>query len=199
MRTIRIWRQLVVAAIATLAFIPVSMTSPARAAGGQIQSCAGLQNAMSKSAHPIGALAQFVDHGCQPPAPPPFNAPSACGNWETPPLPAWCFPPSPPVAVGGANYDSYPIGLGTAQTFTVTNQSTSSFDVMAVVVGGPDASNFALTSDRCTGTNLAGGASCDLTVVFTATAARSFSATLAVSTDAVQGLVYSELSGHGPV
>lgn len=107
--------------------------------------------------------------------------------------------PQLPVSVGGAaNYDSYPIGTGTSHAFTVTNQTASSFDVTAVAVGGPDASDFTLDADSCSGRTLAGGASCDLTVSFTPTAARAFSAVLAVSTT-VTGVVSSQLSGDGPV
>lgn len=158
----------------------------------------GLQNALDHSAKPV-VLRQFVDQGCQPPPPPPFTAPSTCANWESLPLPSWCYPPPLPVSIGGgANYDSYPIGAATSHAFTVTNQTTSSFDVTAVVVGGSDASDFTLTTDQCSGITLAGGASCGLTVSFAPTAARAFSAVLAVSTTAT-GVVYSQLSGDGPV
>jgi len=191
--------QVLLAVIVTAAVTVLSTAPAAEAAGGgESKSCAGLQNALGHSSNPV-VLLQFVDHGCQPPPPPPFTAPSACANWETPPLPSFCYPPPLPVSIGGgANYDSYPIGAATSHAFTVTNQATSSFDVTALVVGGPDASNFRVTTDQCSGTTLGSGSSCGLTVSFAPTAARAFSAILAVSTT-VTGVVYSQLSGDGPV
>lgn len=188
--------------LAAVAMSAATVLAPAPAAsaagGGHMQSCDALQNAISHAANAV-VLKQFVDHGCQPPPAPPFTAPSACANWEPPPTPAWCYPPPLPVSIGGgAGYDSYPVGATASRTFTVTNQTTASFDVTAVVIGGPDASDFTVTADQCSGITLAGGGSCGLTVSFAPSAARAFSAILAVSTTAT-GVVYSQLSGDGPV
>src|SRR6476646_6990302 len=149
----------------------VGMSPAAAGGGGQGQSCAQLSTAFGHSLNP-NVLKQFVDHGCQPPPPPPFNAPPTCA-FDEPPLPPACYPPPLPISIaGGANYDAYPLGVAASHGFTVTNQSGSSFDVTAVVIGGSDASNFRISTDQCSGSSLASGASCNLTVSFAPTAAR---------------------------
>lgn len=99
-------------------------------------------------------------------------------------------PPSasfPNVAVGGTS---------AASTFTVTNSGDQTSGALAVSVTGPNASEFLLGPNSCTGVALAGGASCSVAVRMAPTALGARSATLTVA-GTPGGSLSASLSGSG--
>jgi hypothetical protein len=93
-------------------------------------------------------------------------------------------PYAPPV-----DYGLVPPGDTATRTVTVANNGTAAFAPTGLTVGGTNASEFAVTTDGCTGTSVPAGGSCAFDVAFspaaigprTATATLTGNATLAVS------------------
>jgi hypothetical protein len=106
--------------------------------------------------------------------------------------------PAISVSPGSVAFGNQPLGVaGTAQTVTVTNTGTAALGSLAVSVGGTNATDFAETTS-C-GTNLAVGASCTVSIVFTPSAVASRSATLSVAGNAPNSPQTLSLSGTGTV
>lgn len=84
-----------------------------------------------------------------------------------------------------------PVNFGTqnkgsvkTQTVTVKNSGQLAFTVGAATIGGTDAAAFTVSGTGCVGTVLQPGKTCNLTVTFRPTAARSYSATVVLAGDA---------------
>ncbi len=84
------------------------------------------------------------------------------------------------------------------QIFTYSNTGPVPITVSTVALGGPAAANYAIASNACAGITLALGASCDLGVTFTPSAANNRVAVLSV-TDSAGGapVVTASLNGAG--
>jgi outer membrane protein assembly factor BamB len=81
-------------------------------------------------------------------------------------------------------------------TFTITNFGSSATSALSDALTGADQSQFHVTSDTCTGANLAGGSSCSVQVAFTPTLTGRRTANLVVSA-ATGGAAGATLSGTG--
>lgn len=101
------------------------------------------------------------------------------------------------ISPSNANFGTIAIGSSSAsQTFTVTNTGDEVSGTVVLTVGGAHASNFAITSNTCTGVALPGGATCTASVSFSPTASGSRVATL-VALASPGGSVSVALSGTG--
>jgi hypothetical protein len=81
----------------------------------------------------------------------------------TPPAAA----PSASLSISPTSHDFGPIIVGSSsssQTFTVTNAGPDPSGSLTSSLGGTDPSFYAISSDTCNGTSLAGGSSCTLDV-----------------------------------
>jgi hypothetical protein len=106
----------------------------------------------------------------------------------------------PALALAPAEQDFGAVLLGTAgpaQAFTLSNSGTDASLLGTVTLAGPDAAQFAIRSDGCSGVTLAPGASCTVTAAFSPTAVGSRTAMLqfpndagAARTAALRGLGY---------
>ncbi|HEX6542670.1 MAG TPA: N,N-dimethylformamidase beta subunit family domain-containing protein [Ktedonobacterales bacterium] len=86
-----------------------------------------------------------------------------------------------------------------AQMVTVTNTGTASLHITGVALTGPNAADFAVANNTCTGTSMVPGASCTVSVTFTPGAQGGRSATLSFSDDAPASPQTVALSGTGTV
>ncbi len=68
----------------------------------------------------------------------------------------------------------------TQQTLTVTNASQAAWNVGTLALGGADASEFAVSTDACSGKTLSPGGTCTVTVVFSPASAGSKNAAITV-------------------
>src|ERR1019366_8131903 len=74
----------------------------------------------------------------------------------------------PSLAPTSQDFGSEAVTYTTApKTFTWTNNSSFASQVTSAMIGGTNAADFSITSDKCSNTSVAGGASCLITVVFT--------------------------------
>lgn len=85
-----------------------------------------------------------------------------------------------------------------SQTVTVTNDGLSTIAVGSASTTGPNAGDFTLTSDTCSGTALAAGASCAVHVAFAPTAIGSRIASLTVPGGSTPAIVSLGGTGIGP-
>ncbi|ADB51778.1 choice-of-anchor D domain-containing protein [Conexibacter woesei] len=89
------------------------------------------------------------------------------------------------------------------QSFTVTNTASGAdagaltFPSGAATLSGPDAGQFAISADGCSGTTISPAAACSVTVAFAPTTTGAKSATLAVADDAPGGPRTVALAGAG--
>ncbi len=107
----------------------------------------------------------------------------------------------PGGTISPASYDFGPVALSqssTAQVFTVTNSGlvTLNIPASAAVINGTNAAVFAIQSDGCSGQTLAPSATCQISIVFSPTAAGSDSAQLSLSSNASSAMT-SALNGAG--
>ena len=78
-----------------------------------------------------------------------------------------------------------PIGtLGVTRSATILSVGTGPVQVGAIAISGPNAGDFLLSANPCTGTTLAPGASCPLGLLFIGTATGTRTAQLSVTSDA---------------
>jgi hypothetical protein len=84
-----------------------------------------------------------------------------------------------------------------AQAFTVTNVGTSALDIGSVTLSGPGTSQFAITSDGCTGEDVGPSSTCVVSVDFEPTSSGAKSASLSFSDDASGSPQSLALSGTG--
>jgi len=115
----------------------------------------------------------------RPPQPPPSPTPTPT------PTPRPVVKPAIIVAPNPVDFGSVPIGtLGVTQGATILSVGTGPVQVGAVAIGGPNAGDFLLSANPCTGTTLAPGASCALRVLFIGTATGTRTAQLSVASNA---------------
>jgi hypothetical protein len=104
------------------------------------------------------------------------------------------------------NMSPSPIKFGTTNrgttarsTISIKNSGTIAFTVGAATFTGPDAAAFTATGAGCIGTSLASGKTCSITVNFTPTQARAYSATLNVAGDStsIPSSVANQITGSG--
>jgi hypothetical protein len=95
-------------------------------------------------------------------------------------------------------FASQDVGTTSApQTITITDTGTAPLFFNAMVQGGVDPLDFGLSGDECVGTQIAPGASCTLTAVFTPTATGSRSATISVVDNAADSPQVLTFTGTG--
>jgi hypothetical protein len=85
----------------------------------------------------------------------------------------------------------------TAQTETVTNTGTGNLTISTVTVGGTNASDFAKSTDTCTGVTVTPNGACEVSVTFTPSATGSRSASLNFNDNASNSPQTVTLSGTG--
>jgi hypothetical protein len=96
-----------------------------------------------------------------------------------------------------ANFGNVLVGASSdAQTFTVLNSGGDATGALSVVIGGSAGTQFLVATDECSDVELAGAASCVITVTFDPTSAGIAAATLTV-TGTPGGTVVAALNGTG--
>lgn len=94
------------------------------------------------------------------------------------------------------SFGSQPVGsTSTSQTVRLQNSGGLPYGPLATSLGGPNASQFELTADTCTGTTLSPGAACTASVAFRPTSTGAKNASVTVSGPA--GSTSTSLSGQG--
>ena len=101
------------------------------------------------------------------------------------PTPTPVVKPAIIVAPNPVDFGSVPIGtLGVTGAATVLSVGTDPAQIGAIAISGPNAGDFLLSANPCTGTSLAPGASCALGLLFIGTATGIRTASLSVASDA---------------
>jgi hypothetical protein len=100
------------------------------------------------------------------------------------------------VAPSVHDYGAVAIGSTAARTFTVTNATGLRTGALAVSIAGADASQFATSTDSCTGAMLNESATCTVVVAFSPTGTGAKGATLAIA-GTPGGSVTASLLGTG--
>ncbi|WP_435104441.1 IPTL-CTERM sorting domain-containing protein [Arhodomonas sp. AD133] len=96
------------------------------------------------------------------------------------------------------DFGSVTVGRTSAPaTVTVANTGTAVADLDPVAVVGPQASQYAVVRDGCSGQTVAAGETCTVDVTFTPAAADTASAQLAVTSNAATSPDYVTLAGVG--
>jgi uncharacterized repeat protein (TIGR01451 family) len=88
-------------------------------------------------------------------------------------------------------------GTSGSQTVTLSNLGTGPLAVTSAVFGGPNAADFAKAADTCSGTVVAPGSNCTISVTFSPTTRGLRSASLQFSDDAADSPHSVALSGTG--
>jgi hypothetical protein len=107
----------------------------------------------------------------------------------------------PPAAVVTPSIDFGQQADGVAsepRVATLQNNGTPHLRPGAVALGGPDAAQFAIVSNTCSGARLAPAASCDVGVAFTPDGSAARNATLTIASNAAGGPHVVQLTGSGP-
>jgi len=95
------------------------------------------------------------------------------------------------------NFGSVTIGRNSsAETFTLTNETSSTVGSISISLAGIDPSDFTITNTTC-GSTLAGNTSCSITVVFNPQLTGTLTAKLKVSSNGVGSPQFSNLKGTG--
>jgi hypothetical protein len=94
------------------------------------------------------------------------------------------------VSTGGTtgklSFSSLLVGkTSAAKAVTLTNNGARALTVAPAALEGADASSFRISSDTCSSKQLAGTATCTISVVFAPTAARALSASLRIRSDSL--------------
>ncbi|MFZ0383144.1 MAG: choice-of-anchor D domain-containing protein [Solirubrobacteraceae bacterium] len=84
-----------------------------------------------------------------------------------------------------------------AQTVTVSSQGSAPLTVQPATLEGPDAGDFAIASDGCSGETVTPRSSCSISVTFTPKAVGQRTATLAIADNATPSTETAALSGDG--
>ncbi len=106
--------------------------------------------------------------------------------------------PTYTVTPSSTNFGSVTVGqVSGAQTITVTNTGAAALGINQVTIGGANPGSFALITDTCSGTNLAVGAACTVSVAFQPQSTGAKSATLTVNVAAPATSQSAALSGTG--
>jgi Ca2+-binding RTX toxin-like protein len=107
-------------------------------------------------------------------------------------------PPTMTVT-GSLAFGEQPLGVQTAeQTIGVTNNGPQRLHPGTVALGGANASDFAVSTNTCTGASVATGAACIVGVKFTPGGNGARSATLSIPSNAGGSPQVVTLSGSGP-
>ena len=110
------------------------------------------------------------------------------------------FTGPPSLSVTPDNFDFSNVLLGSsspAQTFTVANLSANAVTLGTASVAGSNAADFGLSADQCSGSSLAAGQSCTLSVTFTPSQQAAESAFLSIGDE--DGSVIAGLQGYGAI
>jgi hypothetical protein len=108
--------------------------------------------------------------------------------------------PAVSVAPSSGSFGTVTTGTtSSATTFTVTNSGldTLTFGAGAATITGTNASDFAVTTDTCSGSSVAIGATCSVAVAFTPGAAGARSASLVLTNNAADSPQTISLGGTG--
>lgn len=109
---------------------------------------------------------------------------------------AYLPPPSPQV--GGGDLGDQTVGRSSAAApVLLTNRGAQALRVTATALGGPDAADFAIAADDCSGRTLAYGQTCAVRVRFTPSATGARQATLAITDNSADLPHEHALSGAG--
>ena len=166
-----------------------------------------------KAAEPTTPVADEGPHadplpGRRPPAPPP--GPSR--RWPiwlllavvitaaAAAVAAWLLKPSPAVLMPGEpmlDFQDVRLGDASSRSLSITNRGEAPLAMMRTDLGGADAADFAVVADRCSGTRLAQGETCELEVSFGPTARGRRAATLVLEAEAANAPRTVPLLGHG--
>ncbi len=106
----------------------------------------------------------------------------------------------PTLALSPAPLDFGRVAVGQTSapaTLTVANTGTAAADLDPVAVVGPQASQYAVTRDGCSGQTVAAGGTCTIDLTFTPAAADTASAQLAVTSTAATSPDHVTLAGVG--
>jgi len=104
--------------------------------------------------------------------------------------------PNLSVAPGSLGFGNQLLNsASTVRTLTLTNSGTAPLNIGTLTLSGSNASNFA--ANGCSGTAVAVGANCTVSLTFTPSAIGSRSATLQIASDATSGTQTISLSGTG--
>jgi Tol biopolymer transport system component len=115
----------------------------------------------------------------RPPQPQPTPSPTPT------PTPTPVLKPAIIVSPNPVDFGSVPLGaLGVTGSATILSVGTAPAQVGAISIGGPNAGDFLLGANPCTGTTLAPGAACVLGLLFIGTATGVRTAQLSVASDA---------------
>ncbi len=96
------------------------------------------------------------------------------------------------------NFGSVPVGqTSSAETFTLTNETSSTVGSISISLTGTDRSDFTITNTTC-GSTLAGNTSCSINVVFNPQVTGTLTAKLKVSSNGVGSPQFSNLKGMPP-
>jgi uncharacterized repeat protein (TIGR02543 family) len=103
-----------------------------------------------------------------------------------------------PLSVAPTSYDFGSVAVGQKsqiQSFVVTNNSKSSLSILSVQISGTNATEFFIAADPCTGSSLAPGSSCAITVYFAPASSGAKSATLSIKSNSVSPPLIVPLAG----
>ncbi len=94
------------------------------------------------------------------------------------------------------DYGTIAIGQSVTQAFTVENTGDSDLSIAALLLNGPDSGDFSVSSDACTGVQVAPGSTCTVDVEFVPGSLGSKSASLEIDTNAPSSPDLVALSGE---
>jgi hypothetical protein len=113
----------------------------------------------------------------------------------------YATPPVPLINVSPPSFDFGNVVIGQTsppQSFVVQNIGFSDLSIFAVTITGPNAAEFQITSDTCTGSTLAPGATCTIVVVFAPiTPGPKFACLMITSNADNTPILDASLSGNG--
>jgi len=90
------------------------------------------------------------------------------------------------------------VGTATgAQSVTVTNSGTANLTIAKATIGGANASDFAISTDTCSGATVILGGTCSVSVTFAPAASGTRSASLSFADNAAGNQQSVSLSGTG--
>jgi len=99
-----------------------------------------------------------------------------------------------PLALG---FGSQPLNTTSAAQTETINNGTANLTILKVTIGGPNSSDFAESTDSCTGVTVTPGGTCTVGVTFTPSATGSRSASLSFTDSASNSPQNISLSGTG--
>jgi hypothetical protein len=120
------------------------------------------------------------------------------GVWQIPLATASVQLTSATLDPASIDFGAQPEGSASSiQTATLANTGGIALAPTATAIGGANAGDFTIASDRCTGKQLNSGATCDVELVFAPGALGDRSAALSVSANVQGGQLSTALAGKG--